>query len=91
MKNESQTFVLNTEVVGSRFDTGKENMKLIEKPADKVWQNKDTGKYAKGDECPFQSGTLIAGIGDPVPDVKLEPKKAKPKAQTKAVKPEGNK
>ena len=76
-------------MIGSAFHEEK-NMKFIEKESDFVWQDSKTGKFGKGKNCPFQSGVLIAGMGDPVPDVKIAPKKA-PAPKTKAVKPSENK
>jgi len=76
-------------VIGSAFHEEK-NMKFIEKESDFVWQDSKTGKFGKGKNCPFQSGVLVAGMGDPVPDVKIAPKKA-PAPKTKAVKPSENK
>mgnify|MGYP001210917117 FL=1 len=89
MDSQSHNFVMTNEVIGSAFQES-ENMKYIEKPSDMVWKDQDSGKYSKGKECPFISGVLIAGIGDPVPDVKIATKKA-PAPKTKAVKPEENK
>ena len=80
---------MTNEVIGSAFHEEK-NMKFIEKESDFVWQDSKTGKFGKGKNCPFQSGVLIAGMGDPVPDVKIAPKKA-PAPKTKAVKPSENK
>ena len=76
-------------MIGSAFHEEK-NMKFIEKESDFVWQDSKTGKFGKGKNCPFQSGVLVAGMGDPVPDVKIAPKKA-PAPKTKAVKPSENK
>jgi hypothetical protein len=86
---QSQSFVMSNEVIGSAFHEEK-NMKFIEKESDFVWQDSKTGKFGKGKNCPFQSGVLIAGMGDPVPNVKIAPKKA-PAPKTKAVKPSENK
>jgi|TARA_B100001939_G_C16780858_1_gene546927 hypothetical protein len=80
---------MSNEVIGSAFHEEK-NMKFIEKESDFVWQDSKTGKFGKGKNCPFQSGVLIAGMGDPVPNVKIAPKKA-PAPKTKAVKPSENK
>tara|TARA_R100000231_G_C5299739_1_gene157193 strand:- start:414 stop:656 length:243 start_codon:yes stop_codon:yes gene_type:complete len=80
---------MSNEVIGSAFHEEK-NMKFIEKESDFVWQDSKTGKFGKGKNCPFQSGVLVAGMGDPVPDVKIAPKKA-PAPKTKAVKPSENK
>ena len=41
-------------------------------------------------ENPFVKGTLVAGMGDPIPEG-VTKKAAKKKAETKAVKPEENK
>ena len=80
---------MTNEVIGSAFHEEK-NMKFIEKESDFVWQDSKTGKFGKGKNCPFQSGVLVAGMGDPVPDVKIALKKA-PAPKTKAVKPSENK
>ena len=87
---QSQSFVMSNEVIGSAFHEENKNMKFIEKESDFVWQDSVTGKFGKGKNCPFQSGVLIASMGDPVPDVKIAPKKA-PAPKTKAVKPSENK
>jgi len=89
MKQQSQRLVMTTSVVGSAFHTG-ENMKVVQKESEKVWKCNRTKVYAQGAKSPFVSAVLIAGMGDPIPDVKLEKKSAK-KAETKAVKPEENK
>ena len=80
---------MSNEVIGSAFHEEK-NMKFKEKESDFVWQDSKSGKFGKGKNCPFQSGVLVAGMGDPVPDVKIAPKKA-PAPKTKAVKPSENK
>ena len=90
MSKQSHTFVMSTEVVGSAWDM-ENNMKLVEKPEQKVWKDKESGKMKQSKENPFVKGTLVAGMGDPIPDVKFEKKSAKKKAETKAVKPEENK
>ena len=43
--------------------------------------------------CPYQSCVLVAGMGDPMPDVKLAipKKKAAKKVENKAVKPSEDK
>jgi hypothetical protein len=89
MKEQSQRLVMTTNVIGSAFHTG-ENMKLVEKESQQVWKCNRTKVYAQGAKSPFVSAVLVAGMGDPIPDVKLEKKSAK-KAETKAVKPEENK
>ena len=87
MDKQSHSFVMSNEIIDSALPQEKEkNMKLIEKENDKVWKDNKPGKLQKGKECPFTSGVLIAGIGDPVPDM---PKAKKP--ETKAVKPKENK
>ena len=89
MNEQSQRLVMTTNVIGSAFHTG-ENMKLVEKESQQVWKCNRTKVYAQGAKSPFVSAVLVAGMGDPIPDVKLEKKSAK-KAETKAVKPEENK
>ena len=89
-KKQSHSFVLKNEIIGSVFHEENKNMKFIEKEADIVWKDNKTGNFAKGAECPFQSGVLYAGIGDPMPDVKIGSKKAAA-PKTKAVKPSENK
>ena len=81
---------MTTSVVGSAFHTG-ENMKVVEKESQQVWKCNRTKVYAQGAKSPFVSAVLVAGMGDPIPDVKLEKKSASKKAETKAVKPEENK
>ena len=88
MSKQSHTFVMSTEVVGSAWDM-ENNMKLVEKPEQKVWKDKESGKMKQSKENPFQKGTLVAGMGDPIPEGVT--KKAAKKAETKAVKPEENK
>ena len=91
MDDQSHEFVLTNTILGSGFHEEKnKNMKYIEKESDFVWKDTKTGKFAKGKECPFISGVLVAGMGDPLPDVKIAPKKA-PASKTKAVKPSENK
>ena len=89
MKQQSQRLVMTTNVMSSAFHTG-ENMKVVEKESQQVWKCNRTKVFAQGAKSPFVSSVLIAGMGDPIPDVKLEKKSAK-KAETKAVKPEENK
>lgn len=81
---------MSNEVIASVFHEESLNMKIIEKETDFVWKDSETGKFGKGKNCPFKSGVLVAGMGDPVPDVKIAPKKA-PAPKTKAVKPKENK
>ena len=81
---------MTTNVVGSAFHTGDENMKLVEKESQQIWKCNRTKKFAQGAKSPFVSSVLVAGIGDPIPDVKLE-KKAVKKVENKAVKPKENK
>ena len=90
MKEQSQRLVMTTNVVGSAFHTGDENMKLVEKESQQIWKCNRTKKFAQGAKSPFVSSVLVAGIGDPIPDVKLE-KKAVKKVENKAVKPKENK
>ena len=90
MKEQSQRLVMTTSVVGSAFHTG-ENMKVVEKESQQVWKCNRTKVYAQGAKSPFVSAVLVAGMGDPIPDVKLEKKSASKKAETKAVKAEENK
>ena len=81
MTKQGHNFVMTTNIIASAWDI-KENMEFIEKEADMIWLNKDSGEFAKGAECPFISGTLFAGMGDLVPDVKIAAKKAaKPKTK----------
>lgn len=89
MKEQSHRLVMTTSVMGSAFHTG-ENMKVVEKESQQVWKCNRTKVYAQGAKSPFVSAVLVAGMGDPIPDVKFEKKSAK-KAETKAVKPEENK
>ena len=91
---QSHSFVLKNEIIGSVFHEENKNMKFIEKEADFVWKDNETGKFAKGKECPFLSGVLVASMGDPMPDVKIDaPKKktTKKKVENKAVKPSEDK
>jgi len=93
MDSQNQRYVMTTSVVGSAFHTGGENLKVVEKESQKVWKCNRTKKYAQGDKSPFVASILIAGMGDPIPDVKFEKpeKKAVKKVENKAVKPEENK
>jgi len=88
MSKQSHTFVMSTEVVGSAWDM-ENNMKLVQKPEQKVWKDKESGKMKQSKENPFEKGTLVAGMGDPIPEGVT--KKSAKKAETKAVKPEENK
>ena len=91
---QSHSFVLKNEIIGSVFHEENKNMKFIEKEADFVWKDNETGKFAKGKECPYLSGVLVASMGDPMPDVKIDaPKKktTKKKVENKAVKPSEDK
>ena len=90
MKEQSLRLVMTTSVMGSAFHTGDENMKIVEKESQQVWKCNRTKKFAQGAKSPFVASVLVAGMGDPIPDVKFEKKSAK-KAETKAVKPEENK
>jgi hypothetical protein len=85
-------FVLTNEIVGSAFHEEKDkNMKYVEKLEEKVWQDKDSGNFAQGSECPFEKGTLVAGLGDLIPDVSFKKKATKKKVENKAVKPSEDK
>ena len=90
---QSHSFVLKNEIIGSVIHEENKDMKFIEKEADFVWKDNETGKFAKGKDCPFLSGVLVASMGDPMPDVKLETpkKKAAKKVENKAVKPKEDK
>ena len=83
MSKQSHTFVMSTEVVGSAWDM-ENNMKLVEKPEQKVWMDKESGKMKQSENNPFGKGTLVAGLGDPIP-AELG-KKAVKKVENKAVK-----
>ena len=85
MKEQSQRLVMTTNVIGSAFHTGDENMKLVEKESQQVWKCNRTKKFAQGAKSPFVASVLVAGMGDPIPDVKFE-KKAVKKVENKAVK-----
>jgi hypothetical protein len=89
MKEQSQRLVMTTNVIGSAFHTG-ENMKVVEKESQQIWKCNRTKKFAQGAKSPFVSSVLVAGVGDPIPDVKFE-KKAVKKVENKAVKPKENK
>ena len=84
MKEQSHRLVMTTSVMGSAFHTG-ENMKVVEKESQQVWKCNRTKKFAQGAKSPFVASVLIAGMGDPIPDVKFE-KKALKKVENKAVK-----
>jgi len=92
-KIQSHSFVLKNEIIGSVFHEENKNMKFIEKEADFVWKDNETGKFAKGKNCPFLSGVLVASMGYPMPDVKIDAlkKKAAKKVENKAVKPQEDK
>jgi len=92
MKEQSHRLVMTTSVMGSAFHTG-DNMKKVEKPSEMVWKCNRTKVYAQGEKSPFVASVLVAGMGDPIPDVKLEKpkKKAAKKVENKAVKPEEDK
>ena len=90
-KKAELKFVLTNEIVGSAFHEEKDlNMKYVEKLEQKIWKDKKNGKLAQGFECPFEKGTLIAGVGEMIPDVGLKKKAAK-KVENKAVKPSEDK
>jgi hypothetical protein len=86
MKEQSQKFVMTTNVIGSAFHSGDNDMKVVEKESEQVWKCNRTKVYAQGAKSPFVSAVLVAGMGDPIPDVKLEKKAAKTKVENKAVK-----
>ena len=92
MKEQSQKFVMTTNVIGSAFHLG-ENMKIVEKPSEMVWKCNRTKVFAQGEKSPFVASVLVAGMGDPIPDVEFEKpkKKAAKKVENKAVKPEEDK
>ena len=90
MNEQSQRLVMTTNVVGSAFHTGDENLKVVKKESEMIWKCNRTKKFAQGAKSPFVSSVLVAGMGDPIPDVKLE-KKAVKKVENKAVKPSENK
>jgi len=80
---------MTTNVIGSAFHTGG-NLKVVKKESEQIWKCNRTKKFAQGSKSPFVSSVLVAGMGDPIPDVKLE-KKAVKKVENKAVKPSENK
>ena len=78
MKEQSHKFVMTTNVIGSAFHSG-ENMKVVEKESQQVWKCNRTKVFAQGEKSPFVSSVLVAGMGDPIPDVKFEKKQLKQK------------
>jgi len=85
-KKQSQRFVMTNTVIGSAFhEENDNNMKFIEKPSDQVWQDKESGKMKQGEMPPFAKATLIAGVGDVLPEDLLK-KSSKKKVENKAVK-----
>ena len=84
---------MTTSVMSSAFHSGDENMKKVEKPSEMVWKCNRTKVFAQGEKSPFVSSVLVAGMGDPIPDVKMEKpkKKAAKKVENKAVKPSEDK
>ena len=78
-------------IIGSAFHEENKNMKYVQKADEKVWKDKQTGKFAQGVISPFNKSVLVAGMGDPIPDVKFEKKAAKTKIENKAVKPSEDK
>ena len=85
MKEQSHRLVMTTSVMSSAFHTGDENMKRVEKESQQIWKCNRTKKFAQGAKSPFVSSVLVAGMGDPIPNVELE-KKAVKKVENKAVK-----
>lgn len=86
MSEQSHTFVITTEVLGSAWNNEeKKIMKLVEKIEEKVWKDKETGKLKQGAVSPFAKATLVAGVGDPIPS-ELDKKALKKKIENKAVK-----
>ena len=85
MNKQSQRLVMTTSVMSSAFHTGDENMKRVEKESQQIWKCNRTKKFAQGAKSPFVSSVLVAGMGDPIPNVELE-KKAVKKVENKAVK-----
>ena len=77
---------MTTSVMSSAFHSGEENMKIVEKESQQVWKCNRTKVYAQGAKSPFVASVLIAGMGDPIPDVKFEKKSAEKKVENKAVK-----
>ena len=53
-------------------------------------QDKESGKMKQGEMPPFAKATLIAGVGDPLPEG-LNKKATKKKVENKAVKPSEDK
>lgn len=90
MKEQSHRFVMTNTIIGSAFHEENKNMKYVQKSDEKVWKDKETGKFAQGEKSPFHKSVLVAGMGDPIPDVKFE-KKAVKKVENKAVKPSEDK
>ena len=90
MKEQSHRFVMTNTIIGSAFHEENKNMKYVQKSDEKVWKDKETGKFAQGEKSPFLKSVLVAGMGDPIPDVKFE-KKALKKVENKAVKPSEDK
>jgi hypothetical protein len=91
MKEQSQRFVMTNTIIGSAFQEENKNMKYVQKADEKVWKDKKTGKFAQGEFSPFGKSVLVAGMGDPIPDVKFEKKATKKKVENKAVKPSEDK
>ena len=84
-KKQSQRFVMTNTVIGSAFHEEKDlNMKFVEKTSEQVWQDKESGKMKQGENPPFAKATLIAGVGDLIPEG-LNKKSVK-KVENKAVK-----
>ena len=79
---------MTNEVVASAFHEENKNLKYIQKESEKVWKDKETGKFAQGEKSPFLKSVLVAGMGDLIPDVEFEKpkKKAAKKVENKAVK-----
>ena len=93
MKEQSHKFVMTTNVMSSAFHSGDNNMKVVEKESQQVWKCNRTKVFAQGEKSPFVSSVLVAGMGDPIPDVEFEKPKKKEakKVENKAVKPEEDK
>ena len=90
-KKQEHKFVMTNEIVASAFHEEKDtNMKYVEKPSEQVWQDKESGKMKQGEMPPFAKATLIAGVGDPLPEG-LNKKATKKKVENKAVKPQEDK
>jgi len=90
-QKQSQRFVMTNTVIGSAFHEEKDlNMKIVEKPSEQVWQDKESGKVKQGEMPPFAKATLIAGVGDVLPEDLLK-KSSKKKVENKAVKPSEDK